>query len=146
MRATYEDYLAHPERLESILLDGAAKARRLATPFMTELRQAVGLRRLSALSTQPEAAVIEKAALPVFKQYRESDGQFYFKLNDGQGRLLLQSTGFAQPKAAGQAIALLKQAPESAVDSLRGQWQAGQGVSEDDIIEALNRLRLASAD
>ncbi|MBV8617954.1 MAG: tryptophan--tRNA ligase, partial [Curvibacter sp.] len=72
MRATYEELIAHPERLEEILLAGAAKARRLATPFMAELRHAVGLRRLGVQAAQKAKSTVDKQALPAFKQYRES--------------------------------------------------------------------------
>jgi tryptophanyl-tRNA synthetase len=44
----------------------------------------------------------------VFKQYRESDGRFYFKLVHGD-RTLLQSQGHASPRDAGQLVARLKQ-------------------------------------
>jgi tryptophanyl-tRNA synthetase len=43
----------------------------------------------------------------VFKQYREADGRFHFKLVDGD-RLLLQGDGFASPRDAGQLVARLK--------------------------------------
>jgi tryptophanyl-tRNA synthetase len=49
-----------------------------------------------------------KTAVASFKQYREKDGQFYFKLVSAQGQLLLQSRGFASPKEAGQTIARLQ--------------------------------------
>jgi tryptophanyl-tRNA synthetase len=49
-----------------------------------------------------------------FKQYREADGQFYFKLVDAQGRLLVQSDAFASPKDAGARIAELKRNPAAA--------------------------------
>jgi tryptophanyl-tRNA synthetase len=49
----------------------------------------------------------DKPAVASFKQYREKDGQFYFKLVDAQGQVLLQSLGFASPKDAGQTIARL---------------------------------------
>ncbi|MBC5781840.1 tryptophan--tRNA ligase [Ramlibacter sp. USB13] len=109
MRARYEHLVNHPEELERILQAGAAKARQRATPLMRELREAVGLRNLATLAggAKKEKA---KAALPSFKQYRESDGLFYFKFVDAQGRLLLQSSGFASPKEAGQCIAGLKAA------------------------------------
>ena len=48
-----------------------------------------------------------KAVLPQFKQYREADGRFYFKLVRGE-RVLLQSIGFDSPKDAGARIARLK--------------------------------------
>ena len=107
MRDQYQELINNPAKLDQILLAGADKARQLATPFIQELRHAVGLRALasgSSASTVKEA----KVALPSFKQYREKDGQFYFKLMDPQGQLLLQSRGFASPKEAGQAIGRLK--------------------------------------
>ncbi|WP_198969661.1 tryptophan--tRNA ligase [Xylophilus sp. ASV27] len=109
LRETYQDLMAHPARVEELLQAGALKARRLATPLMATLREAVGLRRLgTAAAPRPEKA--ERASLPVFKQYREADGQFRFKLHDAQGALLLQSRGYANPREAAQAIAALRQA------------------------------------
>ena len=140
MRATYEDLIAHPERLEDILQAGAAKARKLSTALIADLRQAVGLRRLGSSASPARAAQAEKVSLPSFKQYRENDGRFYFKLQDGQGKLLLQSTGFEAPKAAGQAIAQLKQSPEATLNALQGQWAAADGVSTAQIIAALQLL------
>ena len=107
MRDQYQELIYNPAKLDQILLAGADKARQMATPFIKELRHAVGLRALSSgsnTSTAKEA----KVALPSFKQYREKDGQFYFKLVDAQGQLLLQSRGFASPKEAGQTIARLQ--------------------------------------
>ncbi len=106
MREAYLALLNDPAKIEAILLAGAAKARQIATPFMGRLRQAVGLRDLRA---QVGSKVVKtKVAKPVFKQYRERDGKFYFKLLDVEGRLLLQSLGFDSPKEAGQSIGLLQ--------------------------------------
>lgn len=106
-RAAYESLISHPERLEEILRAGAGKARAIATPFTTRLRQAVGLRDLRG-QVDAVAARKDKVALPSFKQYRESDGKFYFKFVDAQGQLLLQSGAFASPKEAGQMVKLLQ--------------------------------------
>ena len=114
MRAAYEDLINNPAKIETILLAGAAKARQRATPFMAELRHAVGLRRLGE-QTKADKKKTVKTALPNFKQYREADGQFYFKLVDAQGNLLLQSLGFASPKEAAQTIAQLQREGESAL-------------------------------
>jgi tryptophanyl-tRNA synthetase len=67
MRARYEALMANPQQVEALLLQGAVKARALATPFMARLRQAVGLRPLSAtmLADSGKAA---KAAVASFKQ------------------------------------------------------------------------------
>ena len=46
MRSRYQSLMADPAAIEQRLQEGAAKARGIARPFLTELRQAVGLRRL----------------------------------------------------------------------------------------------------
>ncbi|WP_140726009.1 tryptophan--tRNA ligase [Pseudomonas sp. Hp2] len=111
LRERYEALMADPAWIEAILRSGGAKLReKYAKPLLAQLRDAVGLRDLAR---QPEAARRDgaaKAALPVFKQYREKDGRFYFKLLDGEGALLLQSEGFDSPRDAGQLIGVLKQA------------------------------------
>ena len=140
MRARYQALMKEPAKIEAILQAGADKARQLATPFMRELRQAVGLR---SLGTQPAAATKEKAAkaaLPVFKQYREADGQFHFKLVDAQGQLLLQSHGFVSPKDAAQAIALLQAQGSAALPSLQGKLQDVAGVAATAVDAALRQL------
>ena len=142
LRAAYEDLMSHPDKIESILLAGAAKARQRATPFMAELRHAVGLRRLSQ-ADQAGKQKAAKVALPSFKQYRESDGQFYFKLVDAQGHLLLQSLGFASPKEAGQAIAQLQRDGATALTSLAGRLQA-PAVEAAIVAAALSQLAVGN--
>jgi len=119
MRLTYEALINDPARLETILLAGAKKARAIATPFMGALRHAVGLRRLSDMAA-PAANVAKagKASLPSFKQYREADGRFAFKLVDAGGGLLLQSLSFDSPKLAAQAITRLQSEGYPAVADL----------------------------
>jgi tryptophanyl-tRNA synthetase len=107
MRARYAELMAHPERIEAVLQEGAARARALAAPLLARARNAVGLRSFTAIA-EPVAVKSEKAALPVFKQYREADGQFYFKLNGADGGLLLQSQAFASGRDAGHWVARLK--------------------------------------
>ncbi len=107
MRATYEALINNPEKLEGLLLAGATKARRIASPFTAQLRHAVGLRDLRSTDT-PVKTKAEKSTEPVFKQYRERDGKFYFKQVDAQGQVLLQSEGFDSPKEAAMAIAKLR--------------------------------------
>lgn len=107
MRARYDELMAHPEQLEAILQAGAARARAIAAPFLQQLRAAVGLRPYTSTAATA-AAKAEKTALPVFKQYREADGKFYFKLLSAGGELLLQSSGFEQGRDAGQWVARLK--------------------------------------
>ncbi|HEY4082219.1 MAG TPA: tryptophan--tRNA ligase [Burkholderiaceae bacterium] len=109
MRAKYEELIAHPEQLEAILRKGAAKARALAGPLLAKARNAVGLRSFAAPLEQGVSAKAAKVAQPVFKQYREADGKFYFKLNAADGTLLLQSAAFDSGRDAGQWVARLKQ-------------------------------------
>ncbi|MBS3910359.1 MAG: tryptophan--tRNA ligase [Hydrogenophaga sp.] len=108
LRSVYDELIQNPAQLEKILKMGADKARAIATPFTARLRHAVGLRPLDNLTDTRKTAKVAKAAAPSFKQYREADGLFYFKLMDAKGQLLLQSSGFASPKEAAQTIALLQ--------------------------------------
>jgi len=136
MRERYQHLVDHPAELEAILQAGAHKARALAQPAMARLRDAVGLRHLASRNQGPGPAAA-KAALPSFKQYRETDGQHYFKLVDGAGRLLLQSTAFSSPREAGQVVARLKQ---SGIAGLERHLQTAPGVSEADVAQALHGL------
>jgi tryptophanyl-tRNA synthetase len=120
MRASYQSLMDKPSRIEDALLAGAEKARRIATPFMSRLRQAVGLRSLGQMP-QEKSAKQSKSAVASFKQYREPDGKFYFKLVDSQGAILIQSLGFDSPKDAGQAVALLKLEGVEALNRLAAQ-------------------------
>jgi tryptophanyl-tRNA synthetase len=108
MRERYEALMAKPAEIEATLQAGAAKARAIATPLVRDLRAAVGLRPLSAAMVEAPKPKAAKATQPTFKQYREADGRFYFKLVHADGRVLVQSEGHASPKDAGQLIAKLK--------------------------------------
>lgn len=144
MRAQYEELIHNPARIEATLLAGAERARALATPFIRELRSAVGLRSLAQPTTAAKPAKAAKAALPSFKQYREADGKFYFKLVAADGRLLLQSTGFDAPKDAGQAIAQL-QKDAGALQALAPRLAPVDGVQAADVSVALQALADAAA-
>ena len=137
MREHYQALMNDPGKIESILQAGGEKARHAATPFMGELWQAVGLRNLS---TRPAAAVkikASKAAAPAFKQYRESDGKFYFKLLDADARLLLQSEGFESPREAAQTISALQKGGASVLAELPGNLVIAQDVSTTELEAAL---------
>ena len=148
MRAQYEELINHPAQVDAILLKGAAKARALATPFIKELRHAVGLRSLASNGSTGQAASAKtaRAAVASFKQYREKDGQFYFKLVGPQGRVLLQSLGFASPKDAGMAIGQLQQNEAKALADLGQQVALGEGVSAAEVIESLAELKAELAE
>ena len=141
MRERYNALMAEPEKIEALLRRRGAQLReRLAIPLLRQLRDAVGLRDLSSVGDKPKETVVAKAALPIFKQYREADGQFYFKLLDAEGNLLLQSSGYPAPRDAGQRIAGLKQATDvSALDGADLQLQ----VPAEQVLEALALMREA---
>lgn len=136
MRARYEELIEQPARIEEILQAGAARARAIAGPFLAELRAAVGLRRFQApaQAIAPKGGDAGKAGKPQFKQYRETDGKFYFKFVDAAQRVLLQSGGFDSPKLAGQRIAALR---ASATFDGGDDCVLGDGVSVADVEQAL---------
>ncbi|MET3917720.1 tryptophanyl-tRNA synthetase [Variovorax sp. OAS795] len=144
LRARYEALMNDPAEIERILLVGAEKARKLARPFMAELRHAVGLRNLAAGSVKAGARKA-KVARPSFKQYRERDGLFYFKLLDAQGAALLQSRGFASPQEAGRAIAALQQQRGAALAGMADQLEPSSPEELRAANEALEALAEATA-
>jgi len=149
LRARYDELIADPAQVERILLAGAEKARALSRPFMTRLRHAVGLRNLTdgAAAAKAKPAKAAKAAKAGFKQYRESDQRFYFKLLDDKGQTLLQSRGFESPREAAQAIALLQQQPEQALISLAERLDPlDNASSRDAIVDALASLAAAAGE
>jgi len=87
---------------------GAKKARAVATPFLNELREAVGLRSF-VNQVQTAASTKKKAAkAPRFVSFREDDGSFRFRLLAADGEQLLLSRHFADGKAAGQVTKQLQ--------------------------------------
>jgi tryptophanyl-tRNA synthetase len=138
LREHHADLMAHPERIEDVLMEGARKARLVAAPFLAELRHAVGLRRMVAVAVPAAVATKTKVALPSFKQYREADGKFYFKLNAADGSLLLQSAAFESGREAGAWVARLKLDAASVVDApvTRAEGVTAQAVA--DALAALN--------
>ena len=137
LRERHDALIGNPAQLEKILRNGADKARAIATPFMAELRHAVGLRNLAAQAGATAKPKASKAELPSFKQYREADGLHYFKLVDADGKLLAQSTGFASPQEAGRAVAQLKKGDMTGLDAC---LQLAPDVSPTELTAALNDL------
>ncbi|WP_459207912.1 tryptophan--tRNA ligase [Pseudomonas sp. MLB6B] len=132
-RERYHELLARPADLEDILLAGAAKARRTATPFLEQLREAVGLRSFrNIVQAAPEVA--KKAAKSArFVSFREQDGSFRFRLLAADGEQLLLSRTFADGKSAGAVSKQLQQGGEADVH-VEGLgfslWLEGEAVAE----------------
>jgi len=158
-RERYQTLIARPLDLEDILQSGATKARRVATPFLGELREAVGLRPFRGEVRKDAAGTKKKAAKTArFVSFREPDGVFRFRFLAADGEQLLLSRPFDDPKAAGQIsqrlIALGPDALELRADEgpqftlwLDGECMADSPVYADpDALEAaMLRLREAVA-
>jgi tryptophanyl-tRNA synthetase len=100
-REAYHQLIARPADLEDILLEGARKARRVATPFLGELREAVGLRSFREQLPVPVETKKKASKTARFVSFRDDDGGFRFRLLGADGEQLLLSRRFADGKAAG---------------------------------------------
>ena len=143
MRERYDHLMAHPEEVESMLLAGAQKARAIATPYMHTLRHAVGLRAVDARPKVLKATRSEKTHLPAFKQYREKDGLFYFKLTSADGTVLLQSKGFESPRDAGQIVKQLQAGGPEALEQLGSNLDTANALLPE-VTRALEQLQTAA--
>jgi tryptophanyl-tRNA synthetase len=124
LRAHYEDLMSHPDQIEDILQEGARKARAIATPFIHELRQAVGLRSLAgsnAASPSPGTKREKGAGKNArYVTFRDEAGQFRFRLLGRDGAELFCSIAFADPKEAGAAMRAIQQAGAQGSIKLEG--------------------------
>lgn len=132
-REHYNALIAKPDDIEDVLLAGATKARKIATSFLGELREAVGLRSLNAqVKTEKTKKKVAKRAR--FVSFREHDGTFRFRLLAADGSQLLLSRAFADPKTAGQMTQRLQseagQLEIKAEDLRFTVWLAGEPVAE----------------
>ena len=128
--------MAKPAEIEAILREGATRLRQAhAQPTLARLREAVGLRDLSSVAVAADDKTGKPAVsqIPTFKQYREADGKFYFKLVQGE-RVLLQSIGFDSPRDAGARIAAIK---HGEIDPEVMDFAVSEGVSFEEVNAAL---------
>ncbi|MEN1941539.1 tryptophan--tRNA ligase [Luteimonas sp. MJ246] len=153
MRERYEALVADPAGIERMLRLGGERLRdERARPLLARLRDAVGLRDLGAggggiATPSPAAEGAARPAPPVFKQYREADGRFHFKLVDGE-RLLLQGAGFESPRDCGRVVAALKSGTAAHRIDADGQvlldgaivGALGEGVDAAALVQALARI------
>ncbi|MHB2249732.1 tryptophan--tRNA ligase [Pseudomonas fitomaticsae] len=132
-RERYHQLIERPADLEDILQHGAKKARAVATPFLNELREAVGLRSF-VNQVQVAATTKKKAAKAArFVSFREDDGSFRFRLLAADGEQLLLSRNFADGKTAGQVTKQLQsgQALDVRSEDLRfSVWLEGECVGD----------------
>jgi tryptophanyl-tRNA synthetase len=132
-RENYHRLIERPADLEDILLAGAEKARRTATPFLGELREAVGLRSFRS-AAQTTTATKKKASKGArFVSFREDDGSFRFRLLAADGEQLVLSRHFADGKSAGAITKQLQQGGDLDVRSegnVFTLWLDGQCVAD----------------
>ncbi|QAY91744.1 MULTISPECIES: tryptophan--tRNA ligase [unclassified Pseudomonas] len=152
-RERYHQLIERPADLEDILQIGAKKARSVATPFLHELREAVGLRSFVA-QTQVATTTKKKAAKAArFVSFREEDSSFRFRLLAADGEQLLLSRNFADGKTAGQVTKQLQSGQPLDVRSedrsfsvwLEGECVADSPTFADDAARdvAIDTLRVA---
>ena len=154
MRERYNALMAQPEKIETMLREGAAVAReRHGLPLMRRLREAVGFRDLSKMpkTLEVKASLLAGRAFatedgvpqkqPTIKQYRDSDGRFYFKLVDGSDRILLQSLSFENPKEAGNWVSKMKDDGRSSLTSIKNLIEPIDQTLEHQIFDALDEIR-----
>ena len=133
MRDTYNDVMAHPERLEEMLLEGAAKARRIATPMIQELRAVVGLRSPAQMQQAAQTAKKDKEKVIRVASFRGDEG-FQFRLFDTADKEVFLSVPFADPKQAG----LLSKQLQAGVYRLEAQAELYQLWVEDTLVAELD--------
>ncbi|MGL4668033.1 MAG: hypothetical protein ACRCWR_08890, partial [Saezia sp.] len=82
-------------------------------------------------------------AAVVFKQYRESDGLFYFKLalDNRKGDVLLQSKGFENGRDAGARVGAFKRDPVAAFEQYAQDVTRAEGVEQQEIIDLLLKMQ-----
>src|SRR5690606_6506773 len=100
-RERYHALMARPGDLEDILQAGALKARKVATPFLGEPREAVGLRNFRSEVKTAGPAKKKGGKVARFASFREADGSFRFRFFAADGEELLLSRPFSDPKAIG---------------------------------------------
>ncbi|WP_175652145.1 tryptophan--tRNA ligase [Pseudomonas sp. Marseille-P9899] len=132
-RERYHQLITRPADLEDILLAGAQKARKVATPFLEQLREAVGLRSFRALDQGPAEVKKKVAKAARFVSFRDEDGSFRFRLLGADGEQLLLSRSFADGKTAGAVTKQLQQGQALDVreDGLGfSLWLEGESVAD----------------
>lgn len=140
MRTKYEEYMGEPDVVEKILQEGVERIRPMAKALVQEAKHAVGLRTFRVQAQEQKKSKKTKTVSPVLKQYRDTDGLFYFKLIDSDGKLLLTSGKLASGKEVGKLLGQFKTQGIQALGSVFCQIE--EGVTEKQI-EAV-RLALIS--
>lgn len=154
-RERYHDLIAKPDDLEDILQAGAVKARQVATPFLQELREAVGLRSFSVQGADVSTGKKKARKARRVVSFRDDEG-FRFRVLNSAGEDLLLSKAFADGRAAGMASKHVQSAADDLdvrqADQQLNIWMDGECIAQspqydsDEACEvALEELRAALA-
>lgn len=152
MRERYESLMAHPDRIEDALQEGARKARAIATPFIQELRQAVGLRTLATSKSGDGKSAAKAGGKGAgkaggkgarFVSFRDEAGQFRFRFLGQDGAELISSEAFADPKMAGAAMRGLQEGDLDVMLTLKGDLDFS--LSLDAVVVASGVTSVSSA-
>lgn len=154
-RERYHDLLAKPDDLEDILQAGAVKARQVATPFLQELREAVGLRSFAVQGADVSTGKKKARKARRVVSFRDDEG-FRFRVLNSAGEDLLLSKAFADGRAAGMASKHVQSAADDLdvrqADQQLNIWMDGECIAQspqyasDEACEAaLEELRAALA-
>lgn len=153
-RERYHQLIERPADLEDILLAGAAKARKVATPFLEQLREAVGLRSFRTQVSSAGEARKKTGKAARFVSFRDTDGSFRFRLLSAEGEQLVLSRAFADGKSAGVVSKRLQagEAQVRAEGSGFGVWLGDDCVADSPVFadiagrdQALDAVRQALA-
>lgn len=143
MRDKYNALMANPDQIEQILLAGAEKARRIAVPFMAELRAAVGLRSAQQTPKVQEQIKDAKVKTARFVSFRDDEG-FQFRMFDAADNEIFLSLTFADPKQAGQLVKQL-QAGQYRIDQIEDHYHVFVDNHQVAELDATQHERLIAA-
>ncbi len=108
MRERYYQLISRPAQIEETLRFGGRKARALAIGLVSQVRMAVGIAPLFAMQWQAEKTRdSERQAQPRLVNFREG-GKFRFKLLAADGRTVMESVDYSDPRSCGLAMATVK--------------------------------------
>lgn len=132
-RERYHELMSKPAELEDILQAGAVKARKVATPALQQLREAVGLRSFAVQGTDQSQGKKKSRRASRVVSFRDDEG-FRFRVLSAQGEELLLSKVFADGRSAGMASRHLQSAHDDLdirqVDQQLNVWLDGECIAQ----------------
>lgn len=134
MRVKYEEYMSEPDVVEQILREGVERIRPMARALVQEAKYSVGLRTFRVQVKEQKKEKKVKIGIPTLKQYRDTDGLFYFKLIDANGNLLVTAGKLPSGKDVGK---LLGQFKAKGLQALEGEFfKIEDGVAKEQVEKA----------